>query len=150
MTGCFAPTMPNLFGLAFVPDILTEVIPCLLMLYQAWITYKSDYGSRLLKILIRDSVLYFSSTFGVLLLNVLISFFTPRKYVQIGYGWLYAVPCTMGSHLLLSMLQQAFRELEYTSAFQSDTVWQFEQQLCSTCSKVLKKNKLRGLRESAV
>ncbi|KAF8503130.1 hypothetical protein JB92DRAFT_813843 [Gautieria morchelliformis] len=105
------------------------------MLYQAWITYKNDYGSRLLKILIQDSVLYFSSIFGVLLLNILVPFFVPRK-------WLYAVPCTMGSRLLLSMLQQAFEE-GYTSAFQSDTVLQFEQQLCSTRSEVLKKTNAR-------
>ncbi|KAF8532282.1 hypothetical protein JB92DRAFT_2844052 [Gautieria morchelliformis] len=120
MTGCFVPTTSILFGLSFVPTMLNEVILCLFMLYQAWITYKVEYGSRLLKILIRDSVLYFSSIFVILLTNCLILFFAPRSLVVIGFGWMYAVPSAMGSRLLLSMLQQASNE--HTSAFQSDHV----------------------------
>ncbi|KAF8503135.1 hypothetical protein JB92DRAFT_3098798 [Gautieria morchelliformis] len=116
IAGCFAPTT-NLLGLSFVPAILNEVILCLFMLYQAWITYKNNHGSRLLKILIRDSVLYFSSISVTLLLNCLVTIFDPPFLRQIGFGWAYAVPCTMGSRLLLSMLQQASRDLESTSAF---------------------------------
>ncbi|KAF8492932.1 hypothetical protein JB92DRAFT_3000748 [Gautieria morchelliformis] len=110
MTGCFIPTASILFGLSYVPAILNEVILCLFMLYKAWITYKNGYDSRLLKRLIQDSVLYFSSIFVVLLTSCLVLFFAPRSLVLIEFGWLYAVPCTMGSRLLLSMLQQASRE----------------------------------------
>ncbi|KAF8492935.1 hypothetical protein JB92DRAFT_3000764 [Gautieria morchelliformis] len=107
ITGCYAPTTSNLWGLSFVPAILNEIILCLFMLYKAWITYKNDYGSWLLKLLVQDSLLYFSSIFVVLLLNCLVFSFAPRNLVEIGLGWSYAVPCTMGSRLLLGMLQQA-------------------------------------------
>ncbi|KAF8483190.1 hypothetical protein JB92DRAFT_3101739 [Gautieria morchelliformis] len=120
MTGCIVPTTSIFFGLSFIPAMLNEVILCFFMLYQAWITYKVEYGSQLLKILIQGSVLYFSSIFVLLLTNCLVLFFAPRSLMLIGVGWMYAVPSTMGSRLLLSMLQQASRE--HTSAFQSDHV----------------------------
>ncbi|KAF8532291.1 hypothetical protein JB92DRAFT_1310560 [Gautieria morchelliformis] len=123
MTGCRTPTTSNLFGLFLIPPILNEVILCFFMLYKAWITYKNDYASRLLKLLIRDSVLYFSSIFVVMVTSLLVLAFAPRNVVQIGFGWSYAVPCTMGSRLLLSMLQEASRE--QTSAFQSDLRYVF-------------------------
>ncbi|KAF8508275.1 hypothetical protein JB92DRAFT_2953661, partial [Gautieria morchelliformis] len=86
MTGCFIPTASILFGLSYIPAILNE----------------NGYDSRLLKRLIQDSVLYFSSIFVVLLTSCLVLFFAPRSLVLIGFG--------MGSRLLLSMLQQASRE----------------------------------------
>ncbi|KAF8508278.1 hypothetical protein JB92DRAFT_2953667 [Gautieria morchelliformis] len=107
ITGCYAPTTSNLWGLSFVPAILNEIILCLFMLYKAWITYKNDYGSWLLKLLVQDSLLYFAGIFVVLLLNCLVFSFAPRNLVEIGLGWSYAVPCTMGSCLLLGMLQKA-------------------------------------------
>ncbi|KAF8527354.1 hypothetical protein JB92DRAFT_910888 [Gautieria morchelliformis] len=120
ITGCLSPTTSKLFGYSFVPTMLNEILLCLFMLYKAWITYKNDYGSLLLQVLIQDSILYFSSIFVVLFTNCMVIFFAPRILVQIGFGWEYAVPCTMGSRLLLSMLQQASRE--HKSALPSDPV----------------------------
>jgi hypothetical protein len=54
ITGCFPPNLSNHFAFSFVPTILIEVILCLFMLYKAWVTYKNDYSSVLLELLIQD------------------------------------------------------------------------------------------------
>ncbi|KAF8518242.1 hypothetical protein JB92DRAFT_2903969 [Gautieria morchelliformis] len=104
LTGCYAPTTSTLFGLSFVQSSATEIVLCSCMLYKSWITYKYKYGSPLLKLLVEDSI------FAVLLTNSLVFFTAPRGLVLIALGWEYAVPCTMGSRLLLSMFEQAFRQ----------------------------------------
>ncbi|KAF8509143.1 hypothetical protein JB92DRAFT_2948497 [Gautieria morchelliformis] len=102
--------MSTFFSFSFVQSSVTEIVLCFCMLYKAWIIYKNSYGSQLLKLLIADSVLYFASIFAVLLTNTLVGFITPRGLVQIAIGWEYAIPCTMGSRLLLSMFEQAFKQ----------------------------------------
>ncbi|KAF8496035.1 hypothetical protein JB92DRAFT_1079229 [Gautieria morchelliformis] len=95
ITGCLSSTTSRLFAYSLVPTMSNEV-------------------------LIQDSILYFSSIFGVLFTNGMIIFFAPQILVLVGFGFEYAVPCTMGSRLLLSMLQQASRE--HKSALPSDPV----------------------------
>ncbi|KAF8529799.1 hypothetical protein JB92DRAFT_2859727, partial [Gautieria morchelliformis] len=114
LTGCYAPTTPAFFVFSFIQSSVTEIVLCFCMLYKAWITYKSNYGSPLLKLLIEDSVLYFASIFAVLLTNSLVFFIAPRGLVLIALGWEYAIPCTMGSRLLLSMFEQAFKQRTLT------------------------------------
>ncbi|KAF8509613.1 hypothetical protein JB92DRAFT_2945005 [Gautieria morchelliformis] len=110
LTGCYAPTTSTLFGLCFVQSGVTEIVLCACMLYKAWITYKYNYGSPLLKVLVVDSVLYFASIFAALLTNTLLFFIAPRGLVLIALGWEYAIACTMGSRLLLSMFEQTSRQ----------------------------------------
>ncbi|KAF8511709.1 hypothetical protein JB92DRAFT_358347 [Gautieria morchelliformis] len=80
------------------------------MLYKAWQTYKNEYSSPLLKLLIQDSVLYFASIFVVLATNCLVFFVGPPGLVQIAQGWEFAIPCAMGSRLLLSMFDHTGRQ----------------------------------------
>ncbi|KAF8465184.1 hypothetical protein JB92DRAFT_3063221 [Gautieria morchelliformis] len=86
LTGCYAPTTSTFFSFSFVQSSVTEIVLCFCMLYKAWITYQTSYGSPLLKLLIADSVLYFSSIFAVLLTNTLVVFIAPRGLVQIALG----------------------------------------------------------------
>ncbi|KAF8463978.1 hypothetical protein JB92DRAFT_3102963 [Gautieria morchelliformis] len=105
-TGCAASISPPFFGFSFVATILNEIILLLCMLFKAWTIYKNEYGSPLLVLLIRDSVLFFFSTFAAQLTNSLVFFVAPRPLVQIGVGWEYAIPCTMGCRVLLNMFAQ--------------------------------------------
>ncbi|KAF8487788.1 hypothetical protein JB92DRAFT_3020340, partial [Gautieria morchelliformis] len=104
LTGCYAPTTSTLFGLSFAASAVTEIVLCSCMLYKAWITYKYNYGSPLLKVLVEESI------FAALLTNTLLFFVAPQGLVLMAVGWEYAVACTMGSRLLLSMFEQASRE----------------------------------------
>ncbi|KAF8464350.1 hypothetical protein JB92DRAFT_3064504 [Gautieria morchelliformis] len=99
-TGCAASISPPFFGFSFVATIVNEIILLLCMLYKAWKTSKNEYGSPLLMLLIRDS------TFAAQLTNSLVFFVAPRPLVQIGFGWEYAIPCTMGCRVLLNMFAQ--------------------------------------------
>jgi len=58
LTGCGAPGVKPLFGLAYMFDLIPEAILCFFMLYKAWLTYKLDYTSPLLKVLVRDRFSY--------------------------------------------------------------------------------------------
>ncbi|KAF8487794.1 hypothetical protein JB92DRAFT_3020412, partial [Gautieria morchelliformis] len=114
LTGCYAPTTPTLFGLSFVPSSVTEIILCSCMLYKAWKTYKYNHGSPFLKVLVEDRSAFIVFIFAVLLTNTLLFFVAPRGLVEIALGWEYAIPCTMGSRLFLSMFEQAFRQQTIT------------------------------------
>ncbi|KAF8532596.1 hypothetical protein JB92DRAFT_2841725, partial [Gautieria morchelliformis] len=110
LTGCYAPTISTLFGFSFVPSSVSEIALCSCMLYKAWITYKYHYGSPLLKVLVEDRSAFIVFIFAVRLTNILVLFIAPRSLVEIALGWDYAVPCAMGSRLLLGMFEQAFRQ----------------------------------------
>jgi hypothetical protein len=59
LTGCLAIEFPRSFFLIWVPPLLIEIILCLLMLYKAWRTYRDDWRSPLLNLLIRDRFVLF-------------------------------------------------------------------------------------------
>ncbi|KAF8485695.1 hypothetical protein JB92DRAFT_3025085 [Gautieria morchelliformis] len=95
----------------YLPPGVTEIVLCACMLYKAWITYKYNYGSPLLKVLVVDrSAFIVVLIFAALLTNTLLFFIAPRGLVLIALGWEYAVACAMGSRLLLSMFKQASRQ----------------------------------------
>ncbi|KAF8516755.1 hypothetical protein JB92DRAFT_2226351 [Gautieria morchelliformis] len=106
LTGCYTPTRSKNLGLSIIPALVHEVILCFCMLYKAWLTYKYEYGSPLLRLLIQDSLLYFSSILAVLLTICLIMFLSPPGLLEFGLGWGFAIPCAMGSRLLLRMFGQ--------------------------------------------
>ena len=54
LTGCYVPTMSRIFFVCEVPVLATEVTLCVCMVYKAWMIYINDYGSPILKLLIRD------------------------------------------------------------------------------------------------
>ncbi|KAF8487786.1 hypothetical protein JB92DRAFT_3020308 [Gautieria morchelliformis] len=130
LTGCYAPTTSPLFGLCFLQSGVTEIVLCSCMLYKAWIIYKYNDSPPLLKLIVQDSILYFASIFAALFTNILVVFIAPRGLVQIALVWEYAVPCAMGSRLLLSMFEQAFRQQTTTDrsrhapSLLSDIRWQ--------------------------
>ena len=58
LSGCYAPTMSSIFGVCQIPVIVAEAILCACMLHKARIIYINDYGSQILKLLIRDRLVY--------------------------------------------------------------------------------------------
>ena len=58
LTGCYAANKPKLLFLSLVPAIVIEAILCICMLYKGWKIYINDYGSPILKLLIRDRLVH--------------------------------------------------------------------------------------------
>jgi len=110
LTGCYASSRPALYFLVTFPSLIYDTILCLLMVYQAWKIYKDGSNYPLMTVLIRDSVLYFFTNFSITLVNCLIVALAPHIIGKVALGWLVAVPCALGSRLLLNMREHYFRE----------------------------------------
>ncbi|KAF8527264.1 hypothetical protein JB92DRAFT_951913 [Gautieria morchelliformis] len=107
-TGCYVAAQPPLYFIAWIPEIIGESILCLLMLYKAWTMYKNSQSSSLLGLIIRDSVLYFVTMFAILLINCLVSAFASVNYLEVAISWTIALPCSLGSRLMLNMRERIF------------------------------------------
>jgi len=109
LSGCWVTGIPAFSFFLWVPSVLLETILFLFMLYKAWRTYKEDWKSPLLNLIIRDSVLYFLTIFVVLLVNCLTWSLAP-SLAYFAFGWMVALSCSLGSRLLLSMWERSWRE----------------------------------------
>jgi len=110
LAGCFVGAQPPLYFLTWIPALAFESVLCFLMLYKAWRMHKDEYSSALLNLIIRDSVLYFLTIFATLLLNCLIWALASENFLEIALGWAVALPCALGSRLLLNMRERMYRE----------------------------------------
>ncbi|KAF8504165.1 hypothetical protein JB92DRAFT_2968625, partial [Gautieria morchelliformis] len=106
--GCYVGPQPPLYFLTWIPALICESILCLLMLYKAWTEYKNNCDSSLLRLIIRDSVLYFLTAFAIFLINCLVWAFAPQIYIQVAIWWSVALPCSLGSRLLLNMRERIY------------------------------------------
>ncbi|KAF8475419.1 hypothetical protein JB92DRAFT_3051604, partial [Gautieria morchelliformis] len=98
LTGCASPSASrNSAAACLFPPLANDVVLCLLMLYKQWDTYRNEIGSSQLKRLVEDSIL------AVYLMNLLVFYLAPRGLVLMAIGWEFAIPCTMGCHLLLNL-----------------------------------------------
>jgi len=108
LTGCYVSGQPAFYFLTWIPALIFETILCTLMLYKAWETYRlgGDKASPLLRLIIRDSVLYFSIIFVALVVNCLIWALASANLLEVALGWAAALPCSLGCRLLLNMRQR--------------------------------------------
>ncbi|KAF8574855.1 hypothetical protein K439DRAFT_1641916 [Ramaria rubella] len=107
-TGCYG-IINQLDFITWVPPLVFEAILCFLMLFKAWTLYRRDWKDPLLSVIIRDSVLYFLTMFAVLLGNCLfwaLSGVVPSSLPDVAVNWSVAVPCALGSRLLLNIRER--------------------------------------------
>jgi len=112
LKGCFVVTFPAYFFM-WIPPLAFETILYLLMAYKVWRIYRVDRSNPLLMLLIRDSFLYFLSNFAILLINCLLwvqAGNQPTDLIGVAVGWSVAIPCAMGSRLLLNIRERYFKE----------------------------------------
>ncbi|KIJ31456.1 hypothetical protein M422DRAFT_53383 [Sphaerobolus stellatus SS14] len=115
------PELPRLLGcsgivgghslqntLAWLPVVVFESVMIGMTLYKAYQLYEDGTRQPLLRLIIRDRV------FSTVIMNFFISLWAPYYLIAFGLGWLSAVPCVVGSRLLLHMHEQAFgRQLTF-------------------------------------
>ncbi|KAF8578896.1 hypothetical protein K439DRAFT_1638490 [Ramaria rubella] len=117
-TGCYG-VISQLDFITWLPPLAFEAILCFLMLYKAWTLYRRDWNDPLLSIIVRDSVLYFMAMFAVLLGNCLfwaLSGVVPSSLPDVAVSWSVAVPCGLGSRLLLNIRERYFFNKVITGA----------------------------------
>ncbi|KAF8575560.1 hypothetical protein K439DRAFT_1664978 [Ramaria rubella] len=103
-TGCYATGRVTF--ICWIPFLTFESLLCFLMLRKAWIMHKERCNAPLLTLLIRDSVLYFLTIFAILLVNTLMWAVAPPAVAEVAYGWGIALPCAVGTRLLLNMRER--------------------------------------------
>ncbi|KAF8527221.1 hypothetical protein JB92DRAFT_2867825 [Gautieria morchelliformis] len=96
----------------WVSPLIGHTVLCLFMLHRAWRTYMQNGNSLLFHLIVHDSVLYFLTMFPVLLFNCLVNLFGPPSLATVGFPWVIAVTCAVGSRLLLNMREEYFRRKE--------------------------------------
>ncbi|KAF8504080.1 hypothetical protein JB92DRAFT_2969231 [Gautieria morchelliformis] len=101
--GCYVgPQPPPLYFLTWIPPLICESILCFLMLYKAWTEYKNNCDSSLLRLIIRDSA------FAIFPINCLVWALASQIYIQVAIWWSVALPCSLGSRLLLNMRERIY------------------------------------------
>ncbi|KAF8580632.1 hypothetical protein K439DRAFT_289992 [Ramaria rubella] len=117
-TGCYV-FITQFDFITWIPPLMFEAFLCFLMLYKAWTLYHGDLNDPLLRLIIRDSVLYFLTMFAVLLANCLfwaLSSHVPFSLPDVAVNWSVAVPCALGSRLLLNIRERYFVKEEIVGA----------------------------------
>jgi len=93
-----------------LPQMVCEGCLCALMVIRVYYVYKLSGAGQLLRLLIRDSVIYFFGVFATLLVNAIIWNSVGATLGDFALGWLIAVPCVLGSRLLLNIRRWAVYE----------------------------------------
>jgi len=127
ITGCWATSRPRFFFLAWLCAILFQIVACFLLIIKAWKAHKHQESSALLNVILRDSILYFLAIFACQLVNLVI-WASPAPFIaNFAVGWAAAVPCAVGSRILLSMREEYFGKNETVPSMVLSTVhpmWQ--------------------------
>ncbi|KAF8513369.1 hypothetical protein JB92DRAFT_2924018 [Gautieria morchelliformis] len=108
-TGCPIGTAPPHAFLCWIPFLIFETFLVALMLCKGWRVYRSEGGTRLLHLIIRDSLCYFWVMLMTLLANCIV-WVTPSLDPTIATGCAIAMPCAVGCRLLLNMRERFYKE----------------------------------------
>ncbi|KAF8492111.1 hypothetical protein JB92DRAFT_3004519 [Gautieria morchelliformis] len=95
----------------WIPFLIFETFLVALMLCKGWRVYRSEGGSRLLHLIIRDRYAYMASgpIFMALLANCIV-WATPSLDPRTVACFAIALPCAMGCRLLLNMRESFYKE----------------------------------------
>ncbi|KAF8513361.1 hypothetical protein JB92DRAFT_2923996 [Gautieria morchelliformis] len=108
-TGCPIGTIPPHAFFFWIPFLIFETFLVALMLCKGWRVYRSEGGSRLLHLIIRDSLFYFGVMFISLLANCIL-WGIPSLDPGTAAYWAIAMPCAVGCRLLLNMRESFYKE----------------------------------------
>ncbi|KAJ7171084.1 hypothetical protein C8R46DRAFT_1216677 [Mycena filopes] len=95
-----------------VPMMVFDTILLILVVYKAYLIQREEAttgsdkawaGTRLLRIMFRDSLVYFACTVGVNLFNVLVWSLAPEDLFTIGTAWGVTVPVMAAGRILFNM-----------------------------------------------
>lgn len=116
VTFCFSPNIPDWFFAFWIPILVFESLLCALALLRGFQTFRTDQGifqsSRyLVRILVRDSIMYFLIMFVTYLTNLLVWVVGPVSLLEIPIGFTVALSCALGNRVILNV-RKANREAE--------------------------------------
>ncbi|KAJ7080589.1 hypothetical protein B0H15DRAFT_1025123, partial [Mycena belliarum] len=113
-------TIPKFLILYPLPSMIFDAILLALVIYKAYLIQHDETsatanrawtGARLVRIMFRDSVVYFACTFGVNLFNMLVWALGPYDLFTVGTAWAVTVPVMAANRILFNM-----RKVYHTNA----------------------------------
>ncbi|KAJ7449185.1 hypothetical protein FB451DRAFT_1375089 [Mycena latifolia] len=111
-------TVPTSFVFYPFPMMIFDTILLVLVIYKAYQIQREETfftsqkmwtGSRIVRIMFRDSAIYFFCTVGVNLFNLLIWAVAPYDLLTVGTAWAITVPVMAASRVLFNM-RKAYHE----------------------------------------
>ncbi|KAF8509618.1 hypothetical protein JB92DRAFT_2945073 [Gautieria morchelliformis] len=106
LSGCSFPKKPSFYS--WIGALVSELTFCSLMLYKVWSTLVETGVSPMLRVMIRDSFLYFLSILPVIMINCLYFALGSELNAEVALPWSIVIPCALGSRLLLNMRKEFF------------------------------------------
>ncbi|KAF8516286.1 hypothetical protein JB92DRAFT_2911305 [Gautieria morchelliformis] len=106
LTGCYFVKKPPYYAL--VCALICDMVLCAFMAHRAWRLFMENRNTPLVKIVIRDSALYFLTTFSALFLNTVIWGLGLPSLCGVAIPWMMAVSGALGSRLSLNMRERYF------------------------------------------
>ncbi|KAJ7318579.1 hypothetical protein DFH08DRAFT_892255 [Mycena albidolilacea] len=129
-------TIPKFLVFYPVPMMGFDTILLILVVYKAYliqldeVSITSDKrwtGTRVMRIMFRDSVIYFACTVGVNLFNLLLWVAGPFDLFTLGTAWAVTVPVMAASHVLFNMRSAYHDPPSSTLNLEVDTEFQVAQ-----------------------
>jgi len=119
---CLPLNVPSWFYTFWIPTLAFESLLCGLALFRAFGDFKSrstmfQSGRHIVKILIRDSVIYYLIMFATYFANLVIFLAGSPGVLESGIGFSVTMSCVMGSRLCLN-IRDVHHELEASTASQ--------------------------------
>ncbi|KAJ7895139.1 hypothetical protein B0H14DRAFT_2681387 [Mycena olivaceomarginata] len=108
-------TIPKFLFAYPIPSMVFDTILLVLVVYKTYLIQreetldKSWTGARLVRLMFRDSVMYFACTVGFNLFNLLIWILGPYDLFTAGTAWAVSVPVMAASRVLLNMRKTYYR-----------------------------------------
>ncbi|TFK47652.1 hypothetical protein OE88DRAFT_1665918 [Heliocybe sulcata] len=117
---CIPVNAPSFFYAFWIPTLAFESLLCGLALYKAFKDFRSrstvfQSGRHIIKVLIRDSVVYYLVMFATYFANLVIFLTGNPGQLESGIGFGAAMSCVMGSRLSLN-IRGVHHELEVSAA----------------------------------
>ncbi|EPQ50397.1 hypothetical protein GLOTRDRAFT_133950 [Gloeophyllum trabeum ATCC 11539] len=119
---CIPVNVPSWFYTFWIPTLGFESLLCALALFRAFKDFRSrtslfQSGRHIVKILIRDSVIYYLIMFATYFTNLIIFLTGNVGVLESGIGFAVTMSCVMGSRLCLN-IRDVHHELEVSTASQ--------------------------------
>ncbi|KAJ6555087.1 hypothetical protein DFH09DRAFT_1280488 [Mycena vulgaris] len=118
-----------------LPMMTFDTILLILVVYKAYLIQRQEIfvtsnrtwnGARLMRIMFRDSVIYFACTVGVNLFNLLMWAVGPYDLFTMGAAWAITVPVMAASHILFNMRRAYHRPIQTLATTEGDEGTEFQ------------------------
>ncbi|KAJ7490133.1 hypothetical protein B0H11DRAFT_2009591 [Mycena galericulata] len=139
-------SVPKFFIGYPIPMMIFDTVLLILVSYKAYLIQRADTyaatdkswtGSRLMRVMFRDSVIYFLCTVGINLFNVLIWALGPYDLFTVGTAWAVTVPSMAASRILFNMRKSFHRPSVTTLGEDIGTEFQVARRVQGTNGRIV-------------